>query len=102
MGEHTRLFGLGASPSHARIDLGDELGLGAMAGEVRERGTAVGRQGRGEACKLVECQLQEGSRGGGRLTEQDGTAGKPCVLATAATARRTAVYLYMMMMMMEI
>ena len=46
-----------ASLGDAGLDLGHQLRLGAVAGEVGEGGTAVTRQGGGEALELVTSQL---------------------------------------------
>lgn len=48
----TGLVSLRAGFGHAGLDLRHELGFGAVAGEVGERGTAVGRQGCSEALQL--------------------------------------------------
>lgn len=87
----TRLTGLvevRASLSDAGLDLREELGLGAVAGEVGEGGAAVGRQGGGETLKLLleisygllggSGQRTDGARGNGwkALSGDDGRHGE--------------------------
>ena len=65
--------------SDAGLDLRDELGLGAVTGEVGEGGAAVGRQGGGETLELllkVSALYQIGLWEKRELTEQEGTAGR--------------------------
>ena len=48
----TGLVGQAAGLSYARLDLRNELGFGAVAGEVGGGGAVVSGQGRGEALEL--------------------------------------------------
>jgi len=76
----TGLFGLRTGLGHARLNLRDELRLGAVAGEVGEGGTAVSGQGCGETGELfLEVSHVAGWIGERRrseLTEQEGTVGR--------------------------